>query len=363
MEQKNNIFFIITIILVSIIIIMFNIVLDPYELRGVQTSAALSYFFPRNQINLFLKATKNNKYKTLLIGGSNSASMWDSDLFKDKNIATISISKLTFKQMYEILKVWTEIHQETNLFLFSLEYLVYFEKEENPLPVYTSSNYNLKDLYYLSFCYETTEKSLKKLFLNKTSHNQSFITHPKWKLKIFDIEAKEKNNNFEYIDKIIELLKQRNIDIICFIPPYHAWSQADIYNSHLYEQFKILIHYITSKNISIYNFATINKYTSKSLLDDNFLYFDIWHPNEVFGKVVFNSILSKDIEHNSDLYEYITKNNIQKMLQSNENKLKNYIKQDKDFQEEFSAFDYGPDSNDWNYTEIREIKDISKFRE
>ncbi len=123
------------------------------------------------------------------------------------------------------------------------------------------------------------------------------------------------------LKKIKELIDKHKLNAIYFIPPAHSLYLAHLKQQGYYDDLLNMKREL-SKVISFYDFSFTNKYTSLPL---DYLWTDVIHIN---GFIISQKIL--DIlthkKSDTDFCVYITKDNVDKILQEQSIALENYIK-------------------------------------
>ena len=313
MNKKNkNILFIVVVIIILSFIAPFNYIMDPYNCNSPQKVRRYSFHNNYDLIYLVLKLDKVNKYKNLIIGGSdvNSMMLSASPLYK-----RLPLEGCGIKQIYEALATFIDLHPETELVIINISYLQLLFSDYMDFPKYTGANLNVHEIIKLYFSINTTKESVLlfadkiKLFFQETfikSNNDNsdnlnipneFCVYPYRKF-IFDknyelLQLKQKEN-FQYFIKMVNLLKSKNIKVNFTISPLNSILLANIYQDKIYrkiiEDFK---HFLVSLDVNVYDMAYANKYTSSKITSaDNYLYRDMMHPSILMGDKIMNIFFS-----------------------------------------------------------------------
>lgn len=118
------------------------------------------------------------------------------------------------------------------------------------------------------------------------------------------INYKTNESTISYINKIIALGQSRSVTVHFYISPIHARLQSAIYSVGLWEKYnewKMLIaaeaaNYAVATNttpVAIYDFGTINSYTTESLSGVSQWYWESAHFKADLGVKIFDRILGE----------------------------------------------------------------------
>ncbi len=339
---KNLLFVFLT---VSIIvgICLFNYNMDPYNLLKNKHYM----IFPNNQpelIYIILKSYKDYKSDTVVIGGSDGASLFD-EHFQDY-FNNISIEGINFYQYKKILDNYLKIHPETKKVIILASYInIINEIDLFVLPEFDGIEYSLKDYQRLFFSLEATIDSFL-LLKNHFTHKYIIKNLPEEENRGFYIEYKPKqldkyegsiedlkeleNKNFKIIDSLIKMLDEKNIDYVFIIPPYNGIYLASIYeNKHFQnnvDNFRRYLVSIVPEDKKIYDFAFVNKYTSSDISENkDALYINLSHPSIIYGAKVFK-VLQNDKKADNSIYFLLNKDNVESVINKENKLIKDFIK-------------------------------------
>ncbi len=375
MNKKNkNILFIVVVIVIISFIAPFNYIMDPLNCNSPQK--VRSYFFDNNynydMTFLVLKLDKVNKYQSVIIGGSdvNSMMISSSPFYK-----RLTLTGSGLKQIYEALEAFIDLHPETKSVIINISYLQLLFSNYIDLPKYTGANLNVNEITKLYFSISTTKESILlftdkiKLFFRETfvksnndnsntiNNQKEFCVYPYRKFTFErnyeKLQSKQKEN-FQYLEKMVNLLKSKNIKINFTISPANSMILANIYKDKYYrkiiEDFK---HFLVSLDVNVYDMAYANKYTNSKITSaDNYLYRDMMHPSILMGDKIFN-IFFDPKNDKKDFYYILTKENINKVIEKENYYIEDYIKSNK----KLIKF-YDNTNLDTNYAYCRPILDI-----
>lgn len=376
-KKAASIIFISIVIFVFLSIALLNFFVDPYKVF-LNKDVMDSNNIPINYLNIILKAYKNQKSDTLFIGGSETRS-----LFKNSNIFNfyklyfnvISINFSSYETQYYLLKNYIKLHPETkNVFLFMTNNGLSVESITPDIEIIgNNDNFNLEELIFLLISKDTTKKNIK--FLKDNYLNLNYISkfykqfNNCIKNKNFELFFNNKkeisfdgilnfmfyykrlpmtydndsiinnfNSNFQkniyYIEKSIQLLKDNKINFYIIIPPNHAVSQSFIYmNPEIQKKYEIFKKVcVENSDNNVYDFSIINNYTAIDF-NNNFLFEDYWHPNQIYGLKIFK-VLHNNISENN-LYVELNKKDFDKQIENERNLVKKYVDNNKKLLEKY----------------------------
>lgn len=350
MKNKNFLFLVIIVFLISSLG-LFNFLTDPYEIFHVQKVRKQS-FCPKNFIFTYMDTYKDMKFPCFVTGGSDVRPLFGDILrYKDNQPVIYSLVLLAMdkKDEYEILKYYLSLHPETEtVFIVSSYYLSEMIYMDNLSSAPDNIFQKMLKKIGILYSFDTTKASflkIKNLRNNKHDNaNNNDINSDSYYTEsqpyyIYDIPsseqelAKAEKINFEYSQKIKNLLKEKNIKYKVIIPPYNAGFQYCNYinpiNRKYIERYK---RFLTENFEEVYDFAFINKYTSTKLYQKNYLYVDMYHISDLFGNKVFKYFFD---ENNSerDICIILNRENINDMLNLENNLMEKFISENSDFTE------------------------------
>lgn len=326
MKIKNYIL-ILTYLLLLLLISIFNYIQDPYEI------------FNSNPINIHpefsenpylpIKLSKNKKAQSVIIGGS-SAKYLNIQKYK-KDIADISTYYATIKDINNILPYYLDKHPEVKKIYFALE-LKLLDKREKTLNIKNEKYLTVQEIYKLFLSFDTTKLSIKKLLNknNKDTKPKLINVNKEYKNKEINkiIPPNTKEEYYLYaqneLAKLFNEAKKRNIEVICFMPPFHANYQLRMYKK-FNKQIKDIKKFIINETGYLIDLEIINDYTTSSFENSNKYFLDEIHMSEKYAKITNEILFNKNKDKN--LYVVLDKNNIDKEFENENNKLKKYEKE------------------------------------
>ncbi|MCR5261386.1 MAG: hypothetical protein K6C94_06055, partial [Candidatus Gastranaerophilales bacterium] len=224
----------------------------------------------------------------------------------------------------------------------------FFNDTDINMPKMKGYNFNIEEYYFLLYSKTTLYFSFDKIreFFSKEKNNkidmdfsermQAFEYYPdNFPSIITDEELVKKlfENNIFYLKKIVEFLKQNNIDYQIVFVPYHSLYAAMISE---YPVIKETMDNIKRASVEIsdkdvYDFFIVNKYTTCDITKNNYMYHDALHPNIIWGMKIFKILHNN--EHEKDIFVKINKNNIEKHLAEQTKKTNEYKTKNKELVE------------------------------
>ena len=325
---------------------LFNYSVDPYNVFHNKDYMNLSEIDAEN-ILIKMKAYQDIRYDTVLIGGSEAVTMFDiTENVKPYFNCILGLANMvTYGNYYSLLDSYLKLHPETKNVIIVVSYSSFLGEELIKIPDFTGKSYNLSEIIYLLWGERTTGRSLNKLFdsfsNNGDSENDQIISdlYPE-QVDGFNLDkeylTQKLQNNINYLNKVFDLLDEKNISYTLILPPYNAIFLALINDNNGYnETFTNFIRYLTSKSDNIYDFALINKYTTQDILSpQSYMYFNYNHPNFIWGSKIIKTLYYED-EAEPDIYVKLTKNNVEQVMSEQDTLLNKYKK---DYSETFERF-------------------------
>lgn len=339
--NKNVLFIAITFILISSLAI-FNYVIDPFSIFHLTSDIERPY--PRELFYAKFKKYDNvNKIDNVLLGSSAAAALFNKYNYKKNKLIRVTLDSVSIKNEYDILKNYLDIFPDTkHVYLTATYYSVSTFCHEN-IPKYVPQKLSFSEIIFLLFSLKTTKESINKLQIFKhhpkiqNGKNDLIFSHLSYPYNDYYEKFPEymyvemEKMTFEYMKKMIDLLKEKNIEYTIIIPPYNAGFLCRIYNNPMYQEYiDNYKRFLVQNTDKVYDFAFINKYTVSKIYEKSYLYIDVAHISPIFGQKVFRYFFDKDYK-NDEFCLVLNKNNIEKMLASESQKMKQFINNNKDF--------------------------------
>lgn len=365
-EELTNIVFVFTSIILMCLVIFFNYKMDPFDIFNSKNSEykPYKYGFEREFLNIKLKAEKNKKYETLVIGGSVAKQCFKPHLLikslpLDKT-CVLSLENATTSDLVYITNLFAQLHPELKKVYYCVEIGIMIDSPgDMTIKKYNGNNFTKDDFLTTLFSLKTTELSLKQLALKVSGEEnsdgsqdvsgvQACQVFPYVRLNYVGCKAKESD-----IEKIIRLskdLKAKNIEAVFFIPSYHSLHLANLYYDSLFPEVERVKKEL-AEGIGIYDFSYANKYSNMRLPDkkDEYITFyafiDPVHAANDMGVLMLQKLFSKK----GDVGIFIDKSNIDASLEYQKAELKKYIENNKDAVSIYRTRTTRPSSPDWQY--------------
>ena len=375
-KNKN---FVIVAILTVFTLAIFNFLMDPYNIFRNKIYSNI-YDLPRKYISIVLKSQKNVRNDTIIIGSSDVDT-----LFASKDIYSFFFNKLALhstscREQYFLLEDYLSLHPELKKAFLIVGYPTFLHYKGEKIPRIKGKNLTIKELSFLLFSEDATRLSLsclkngKPIISNKKGYEKFFTDKPELYQffqyspntafnvninKTFHQQIKEENE--EYLKKMINLLKEKNIDYYIIIPPTHAIYLSMLstipYLQKSVDDIKRL--YVELSSNDVYDFSVMNKYTTSDIVNKNYLYCDLLHPNLIMGMKVFKVI--HDGISEKDFCEKLNKNNIEKQIVVQNRLVAEYYKNNKDIVDKFLHFHETNPNADIAIREERSFKGAPEY--
>lgn len=357
MKKYNNTLFIIIFILLSIFVLTFNIIVDPFDIK--KYSEKKNYLClnsePSELAYTIMYLDRNNKYEYVMVGGSTLASLFYVDSFYKftrKTVFQAVLGDISPNEKYELLKDYLELHPETKKIIIEISTHPYIQRGDKQIYKKEYKNESFLKVY---FSFNATKKSLQKIIKKNSLQDNSprIITRPDLKYNYKTSHIKE---NIEALKKIKELVNEKELNAIFFAPPVHALHLANCYESGAYEyieEAKKMFAEITP----FYDMSFISKYTTiKMDGEESYYYSDIIHPSVFMMKEILPVILDRKVDNNTSIL--ITKENIDEELIKQRKKLEEYIKNNRKDVDAYKNNKYDPKHYEQSKSIIVHFKDL-----
>lgn len=282
-----------------------------------------------------------------------------------KEIAHLGSRKFDLEGQKELLRVFLEMHPECKTVLFAAGYPNYFIYKKYNVPKYTGTNLNFKEFAELYLSLDITLKNLKKYFSDKNIKNNTEYTGKLYYDFVysypFHVNEIISFNNYllNEISDIKKLCREKNVEVICFIEPFHAYYISHIFKTNNFQNIKNIKENLINEFNYFIDFSIINEINKKQF-NDNYFFFDTIHPNLLYGEIVYNVILKEPSknEYYGILYEIVDKNNIEEHLSKYEKDIINYLKINEKYVTEH--YSYSGELKKYNEPVIKYYKDMPK---
>ena len=344
-KKKNNIYFFILIFLGFILISIFNYFIDSKKLFHPNNGLWTTEYIRDEEIPFFIDLYKNIKRDTLVIGFSEAGV-----LFNDSNISEFFINEITtninsFKSLYLCVKEYIKVHNETKNVVIVIPCNKFFGTSDNEKDVVKKINNNEMFLKLLLSKYNTKkniDSIIQPIFNNIFSKNEDIKTNYIYFIYPYAVLTKyytyhkkivEKDNieKIEYLEKIINLLKDKNIEYKIIIPPYNA-VHLFLIKKYGYETvYGNMKRILTDKFGTIYDFSYINRLTkTNTYAKYNYWFYLPDHPSPNFGYKILTFLFYNESSDES-IYVKLTKENVDEQLKKQKELLNRFIADNKNY--------------------------------
>ena len=332
-KKGKNIIFIILILSLLIYIVRFNYNNSIYNFNHKDKIFNI-FNIDKPNIPIYIDNSLYLTNENIFIGGSELHTLFN----KNENqplLNTITNSVASYQVFYEILKYYLELHPETKKAYFFICYPSFFNVEREDFIIEKErQNLLLKKIKLL-----LSTNGLKVIINNKKweANNQNGRRYYPFNSDFcFATDAHYDENtekNLMYASKIVELLKEKNIDVEFIIPPYNAVYLALLYsNSDNYKLIEKIKRFFIDNYGIVYDFSVINKYSGQNLLDDTaYMFHDPNHGNDFYGSKLIRTMLFDRKYGAGYLYIKHTKDNIEANLLKQRKDIEKYIKENKKY--------------------------------
>jgi len=344
-KKKNNIYFFILIFLGFILISIFNYFIDSKKLFHPNNGLWTTEYIRDEEIPFFIDLYKNIKRDTLVIGFSEAGV-----LFNDSNISEYFINEITtttnsFKSLYLCVKEYIKVHNETKKVVIIVPCNKFFGTSDNEKDVVKKINNNEIFLKLLLSKYNTEkniDSIIQPIFNNIFSKNENIKTNyiyfiypyavlTKYYTAHKEIVEKDNIEKIEYLEKIINLLKNKNIEYKIIIPPYNA-VHLSLIKEYGYEAvYENMKKVLVDKFGIIYDFSFVNRLTkTNTYADYNYWFYLPDHPSPHFGYKILTFLFFNESADDS-IFVKLTKENVDEQLKKQKELLNRFIADNKNY--------------------------------
>lgn len=355
-RKKHILLFVGAILVILGFIILINYCVNPFHVFKTNFNFADTYDFnyDRQCIYPIIKLNKQTHYDYVVCGSSTIISNVDDKEFEkiypNKTIYRLAISGATPDEKYDLIKSFITANPEVKRVFVSVDFIEMLNEFENALPKYTDGGLNREELYFLLMSCPSTKYSLKSI--GKTFEETifpQFMFGLKKKVLFKDIPSiynyrkkiinghnrypkmrytdwvgkKLKKHQFARIKDIKELCEQKNIYVVFYSSPLHAYTLYDVCYQGVYgelEDFKREFAKVTP----FYDFSYISDEFSKDpVSDENPYWVDAAHSDIQLG----NEMLKKMMDGKSSFGRYVTLENVEKYIKIDRKNLSDFSKE------------------------------------
>lgn len=321
----------------------------------------------RDLVFIKLKLSKKYDFDKFVMGTSTTYSLFDPSR---SELARLVVFTMTYREFYEYLKAYFQIHKETKTMFLPIEYHSFWDTVDvREIPDFDGkTTLSPSEFAQLYFSISSTTNNLKKLFekakgyfeKEKIANDDGIFqieTYPKRRITVGKVSEQRVRNDLRYWEQIIDFLQKNDINIVCYIPPYNYLYLQDAMtpqNEKIINDVKALI---VSKGVKIYDFTKKNKFNEEPL-KTTFMYHDLIHPDFIYGNIIYE-ILSGQ-KDDKTLYRLITKDNFKECNALSEKELQDYRQKYSAYIKEYFTYDNKDNAADRNYLRTTSSRDVPK---
>ena len=337
-KKINNLYFLISYILISVLLILFNYFIDPYGL-GKEKIKKLEKLnlnsVPKDMIYTYVNKTKDVNVEVVSIGTSSAYSLFYSDLFHcytANKIAILSLPELSSFEIYNLLKYFLEVHPEVKQVYVAVDVNTYFYNLPNKNLPKNPTNL-LQDFIKLYYSIDVSKLSIKKIlsYFQKKLNNQDDMYYVNTKRKYFyheDINDCIRKNIIKLKD-INSLLLSKNINATYFFSPLHSLYLSNMYMINQLDKVENLKREF-AKITPFYDMAYINRHTKEPF---QYFWVDVIHPTPFINDKVYDVLVYK--QPNSEIAVFVDSKNIEEVLKQQRKLIEKYIVENSAYVEEY----------------------------
>jgi len=340
--KKKNFYFLILIFLGLILISTFNYFTDTNKIFHPTNGIWITENISDEEIPFFIDIYKNTKRETLIVGFSEAEVLFSNSLLSDFFINGIMTTTNSFKTLYLCVKEYFKVHHETKKAVIIIPCNKFFGTSDNEQDVIKKLSNNQAFLKILLSKYNTEnniDSIIQPIFNNifkKENIENGISFYPYAVISDYykthkEIVDKDNIEKIEYLERIINLLKDKNIEYQIIIPPYnavHLVLMKKLGYEIIYENMKRVL---VDKFDNVYDFSFVNRLTkTNTYADYNYWFYLPDHPSTNFGYKLLMLILFNKYGDNS-IYVKLTKDNIEEQLKHQKELLNKFISENKDY--------------------------------
>ncbi len=349
--KKYNILIILILLLITIFTVLINYIIDPFDIFKFIKKVGINYNKPcisKQERMTKIPQLKLNKEKIDLVYVGSSKTDWWLNIpyhskISGKNIISMALSSSSLQESIIMAENSIIIHPEIEKIYFGLDFFSfssnYYNTAINTERV-TDKKLTKQEVMPLLLSLDTLQYSIKT-FLDNIKHKSvennntaeiSIVENPraehyfKETIKKYDRDYYSdyvlNMEAFGELDEFSNFAKARNVEIVYFLTPSHIYDLLNINSHGLTDEFYNFKKLLT-QHFNYYDLSLINEYNTEPV-SVNMKYFrDAVHATEYFGSMFAESFYIKP--NNSAIY--ITKDNVDKYIESDKKNLNDYITQ------------------------------------
>ena len=360
-KRQNIIFFSVIFLLFFAVFVCNYFLNNSFEQYDINKSTSRDLVFTN------IKRSHKYSYDKIVMGTSTTFSMYDGPKI---NVPRIIVYSMSYKEFYEYMTAFFDVHKETKTMYFPLElHSILYNQNKNGGEDKNTPKYDhhcemtFDDFVRLYFNFDVMKEKIESQKAEIASifhkgekekalnYNDEYrLIYPKTRImreKTVSPEFVEENKY--YIGKIIDFLKENNIKTICYIPPYnYIYLQVALSGDNM-QIFNDVKKFILSKGVDIYDFSKKNRYNTEKMTE-TYLFDDLIHPNDLYGKMAIDILEHKT--DNKELYGLITPQNVEEYNKNFEKELNEYREQYKSYIAEYNTYNCDVSSDDHKFIRV-----------
>ncbi|QIZ72966.1 hypothetical protein [Oxynema aestuarii] len=337
-------------------LLSFNLFIDPYGIFNFITikNVNLSKIKQETNVRIFKSLeVLQKKPKILLLGSSRTDVGLNPRHVKQLDINTVYNLGILGANMYEVMRYFQQsIAVEPNIkkVILGIDFFMFNENRDADASFYEDlleQKYFWSSFLKWTFSIDTVFASFETIQWNQagktltpyddygTRNEKYFIRYnlpEESKIKGFEVTLKRfledrslykdyqlSPASLEYLKKIVETCKEKNIDLYIFISPSHVTQWEAIHKAGIwpiFEQWKREVVKISE----VWDFSGYNSITEEIISDRMSNYLDSSHYSQAVGELIFQRLLNQN--HNqipSDFGTVINTDNIDDYLSTTRN--------------------------------------------
>jgi hypothetical protein len=309
--RKFNLLLIASLVSPLLLVGGINIIIDPYGFYHSTTFEKINRKKPdRDNYSRLYKAMdiRRKKPSILLLGSSRTEVGLEVDnrLFEDKqSVYNLGLRAATTYEMLRYFEYALKQQPRVKQVIVGIDFFMfnqYLEPAGDFEETRLQTNIPIRDLLNTSLSFDALASSVRTLDINFNNKAYNDIesdskttTKFKFWLKAFlsrpELYGRYKlaRDRFEHLQKIIEICRQKNIDLKIFISPIHATESKAIQLAGLwstYEQWKRDLVRVSP----VWDFSDYNSITRESVDDRMKYYIDSSHYNKETGNLILGRL-------------------------------------------------------------------------
>ncbi len=341
-NQKILIYLFSTIIL----IFLMNVFINPYNVFNINPIRGLNYYKPdakrQERLTKFLNLKTLKNVETIFCGVSRTDWTLEPEYYNkltEQTASNMAMAAASFSEIKEIINTSIKIHPEIKTVLLAIDLHNFMILKTQNVNFNITPNVTTAEVASVTLSGDTTVSSLITIIKNignveKRTFLQNGMKHIFYNKDIKGSFKKTIEHNMDKsflntkkislleLKKLIDELKEKNINVILYMPPLHityfelidynnAWDNVD--------KFKVEL----AKVQPFYDFMYVHPINTEEIKPDMKYYFESSHSTYLVGK----KVLDKIFKNQGDFGKIITSENVYYHNKINRINLKNWQKE------------------------------------